>query len=74
MSNNPNIGKVRSPRVSHIGTERGAIMTQAALEIAAKTGVVISASQVVKYLIDNYTQSAIVAMVIKINSSQAGRG
>lgn len=74
MSNNPSIGKVRNPRVCHIGAERGSVMTDAALEIAGKTGVVISASQVVKFLIDHYTPNAIVAMIIKINSNQAERG
>ena len=74
MSSKSNLGKVRNPRVTHIGTERGSIMTDAALEVAGATGVVISASQVVKFLIDNYTTCAIPAMVAHIKQSQFGRG
>lgn len=73
MSSKSNLGKVRNPRVTHIGTDRGSIMTDAALEVAGETGVVISASQVVKFLIDHYTPCAIPAMVAHIKKSQFGK-
>lgn len=65
MSNNPSIGKVRDPRVCHIGTKRGSKMTEAAVKIGTNIGRVVSASEVVKYLIDNYTECAITAMTVQ---------
>ncbi|MDN4500151.1 hypothetical protein QYE73_22950 [Pseudomonas mosselii] len=65
MSNNPSIGNVSNPRTCHIGTKRGEKMTNAALVIGTKIGRVVKASEVVKYLIDNYTDSAITAMTVK---------
>lgn len=62
MSNGEVLGNQRAAKVAHIGFKRGEKMTDAALKIGAKRGTVITASQVVKYLIDNYTEDAIIEM------------
>ena len=60
------------PRVAHIGVERGVIMTEAALKIGGKCGAVVSASQVVKFLIDNFTEQAIAKMTQDLKSIVPG--
>lgn len=72
MSKGQSLGNQRSPRVSHIGTERGAKMTDAAIEISNTCGVVISGSAVVKYLIDNFTDEAKISMINMLKSRAKG--
>ena len=53
------IGIKRDPRIVHIGSLRGAKLTDAAIKVASERGLVMSASAVAKYLIDNYTDDAV---------------
>lgn len=48
------IGNSRESRICHIGTPRYKKLTEIALAVSSETGVILSASAVAKYLIDNF--------------------
>lgn len=66
------LGNQRGSKVAHIGYDRGVLMTDAAIKVGGKCGRVVSASQVVKYLIDNFTDQAIAKMIRELTSSVPG--
>lgn len=74
MSRGEVLGNQRAAKVVHIGFKRGEKMTDAAIQIGAKCGRVTTASQVVKYLIDNYTEDAISKMALISSDAIAKEG
>jgi hypothetical protein len=66
------LGNQRGSKVAHIGVERGVMMTDAAIKVSGQCGVVVSASQVVKFLIDNFTEQAVTKMTNDLKSIVPG--
>ena len=65
------IGNSRESRICHIGIPRYKKLTGIALAVSSETGVILSASAVAKYMIDNFSDEVKEKIVEKLKQEKS---